>query len=516
MAADFQEEILVSFIFNACHTSFSYNYGTPCEQALLEALTLADDNKAIRARVRRGDLLIPRSVESKVDRIVHTPLKKDAGNHPSHPKVHHRHNTRALATTVGDLIDSFNSQWHTLDLTDLAHRIFRTSLYCLSMYPLKAADAALIDSQLQSYDPYIGAVQVDHNSPLHRQIFAGLLDCVYVDRDVLYRSRWDTDEGVYDFGETPERFFKVQELTYFDFLSAAPNFPKFQALSNRAAQSIHRLNAATKPSHFDRIASRILREIQSGSMLHPIDFKVIPPEEEQLKIPVEKLLNYALNTKHEVGQHKAKLFADKLGIVADNWRFLAYQLKLGSNGGEIENLQVNEHGVKYSVNVQVVGLNEKVCTVKTAWIVRHGFPAQLTTTYPADKSKQKADTVVPPPWISPFLKGEDRWRELHVRAVHAAETAVASCVPTPMFIEGSEVVLDGYCGGAYIKLDGRSSFARWLISQNLGMRVSGSGVRYYANVNTQSMDKAYAYAEAYNRVLWLNGLDNTFAMMYID
>ncbi|MCP6612459.1 hypothetical protein NL511_29805, partial [Klebsiella pneumoniae] len=80
-------------------------------------------------------------------------------------------------------------------------------------------------------------------------------------------------------------------------------------------------------NHSERIAKELLSTFTSESeTLFKIEFATQASDDDYLKVPVEKLLNYALNMEHEKGKHKAFLFCQHLGIDSSQWRYLAYQL----------------------------------------------------------------------------------------------------------------------------------------------------------------------------------------------
>jgi len=49
-------------------------------------------------------------------------------------------------------------------------------------------------------------------------------------------------------------------------------------------------------------------------------------------VPREKVEGYLLNPQHEVGRHKARMFAAALGIHQDDWAYLRDQLQAGIIG----------------------------------------------------------------------------------------------------------------------------------------------------------------------------------------
>ncbi len=423
---------------------------------------------------------------------------------------------RALKTIVGDFADSVKHAWHTVDLLELPRRLGSTNVFCLTAYPMPLSVVQNIDTVLKFFSPYIGAIDVDAGNPLHLSLFSQLPDCAYFDRGTLFRSRWATDEGVYEFGTNPENFFSVSDLSYIDFRRTAPSLPKLNSLSKRGKTSYERMVDVTKPSHFEEVAQKILVLSRDAAQEIEIDFEIRSASEEQMVVPVGKLLGYSLNVNHEKGKHKARLFSDLLSIQDSHWRYLAYQLVDGLKTVELEDIRITSYGVQYSARIQVVGLNGSVHTVQTGWIIRKGESAQLTTAYPAEKSRQLRGPATPPPYVDQRLRGANRWRAIYNAASQAGRDAASICTPTPMKIEGFQVELEGLCGGAYVHLDGRIAFSKWLISENYARRGYPSGVCVYAEIDSQSAERAQAYANAFARVIWLNGIDSGRVSSYLS
>lgn len=59
-----------------------------------------------------------------------------------------------------------------------------------------------------------------------------------------------------------------------------------------------------------------------ASMTEPVRL----PRAREATIPTAKLVSYALDPSHERGQHKARVFASALGIIARDWRYLHDQI----------------------------------------------------------------------------------------------------------------------------------------------------------------------------------------------
>jgi len=77
-----------------------------------------------------------------------------------------------------------------------------------------------------------------------------------------------------------------------------------------------------------------------------------------------------------------------------------------------------------------------------------------------------------------------------------------------MKVVGYDVIMEGACGYAHIRIpDARKGFARWAVRSGRGSNHYRSGAEIYASVDSQSFDRAVAYAEAFAAVLHLNGIE---------
>lgn len=489
------------------------NYAYPCEQALLDALALGGQSITYPIRVLRGDLM-PHEVASRIKQV-QIPVRDTTKRSYSHSHTTHV-GKRAFATVVGDLSDSFQDGLATVNLVELPGLLGRTNIFCLALSPMNPSGIKVIDTRLKSFRPYLGAVALDAGNPLHVKLFSDhLMDCVWIAEGVIYVSRWSTEEGVYEFGINPSTSFKVIELPYLKFQRSAPPRPKVTALSSRGITTADRLQAATAPTHFEQVAERLSLEAIQHSPKFSVDLKIVLPAEEQMTVPISKLIDYALSDEHPVGRHKAKLFSDLMAISKSEWRFLAYQIRNGLEQARLEKVEATQYGVQYRAQMELIGINGRVMTIETRWIIRANEPAQLSTAFVASKDQQRNAVVAPPPWVSFDETGSDRWNAIYDLASKAGEEAARRCTPTPMQIEGFPVEMEGGCGCSYVRLDGRTAFGRWLRKSGYASRTYGPGITVRANVNSQSMERAKAYSEAFVRVLWLNGIDDAKVESYL-
>jgi hypothetical protein len=102
-------------------------------------------------------------------------------------------------------------------------------------------------------------------------------------------------------------------------------------------------------------------------------------------VPREKLEGYLLNPRHEVGRHKARVFAAALGIGQRDWQYLRDQLLAGVIDAPVSSVRESAWGQLYEVEIQVEGLNGRVRPLTTAWLVAGADePPTLVTAYVGD------------------------------------------------------------------------------------------------------------------------------------
>jgi len=133
---------------------------------------------------------------------------------------------------------------------------------------------------------------------------------------------------------------------------------------------------------------------------------------------------------------------------------------------------------------------------------------------------QRADKVAAPAKAPKMTKTESR--ALYRKAQEAGAAAASECRPTPMVVEQhanmmddsspvekSWVVAGGVCGFAWVRIrPASSSFARWVIAQELGRTDSyAGGVIISARVGGQSLEIQEAWARAFARVLCEAGVE---------
>lgn len=89
----------------------------------------------------------------------------------------------------------------------------------------------------------------------------------------------------------------------------------------------------------------------------------------EIHIDVRKFTEYALNSEHPYGAHKAKVFESRLGYTKSNFELLQAQIESQAlHCDAIENKK-DKHGQRYTVDIVVRGAQGQQAVVRTGWLV---------------------------------------------------------------------------------------------------------------------------------------------------
>ena len=109
------------------------------------------------------------------------------------------------------------------------------------------------------------------------------------------------------------------------------------------------------------------------------------PGADRAVVPREKLEGYLLDPDHEIGRHKARVFAAALGIHRGDWEYLRDRLKAGIVAAPVTSVRDTPWGRLYEAVVRVVGLNGQTRRVMTVWLVPPAEePPRFVTGYVVD------------------------------------------------------------------------------------------------------------------------------------
>ena len=106
------------------------------------------------------------------------------------------------------------------------------------------------------------------------------------------------------------------------------------------------------------------------------------PQADRAVVPREKLEGYLLNLGHEVGRHKARVFAAALGIHRGDWEYLRDRITEGIVAAPVSAGRETPWGRLYEAVIPVEGLNGETRRVMTVWLVAStGEPPRFVTGY---------------------------------------------------------------------------------------------------------------------------------------
>lgn len=110
------------------------------------------------------------------------------------------------------------------------------------------------------------------------------------------------------------------------------------------------------------------------------------PRADRAVVAREKLEGYLLNPQHEVGRHKARVFASALGIQQRDWQYLRDHLQSAVVDAPVGGVRETAWGSLYEIVAAVDGLNGQTRRIMTVWLVTGEEPPHLVTAYVADES----------------------------------------------------------------------------------------------------------------------------------
>ena len=113
--------------------------------------------------------------------------------------------------------------------------------------------------------------------------------------------------------------------------------------------------------------------------------KVKLPNGNRAIVDINKLRDYCLNTNHDEGKHKARVFASALGLRAVDAEWMRDQLLKAAAREDACPISSTRFGTLYMLDFELK-TEAGSATVRSGWIIRHheDFP-RLTTCYVKQK-----------------------------------------------------------------------------------------------------------------------------------
>jgi hypothetical protein len=106
------------------------------------------------------------------------------------------------------------------------------------------------------------------------------------------------------------------------------------------------------------------------------------PHAERAVVDIQKLRDYCLNSLHNEGQHKARLFASALGITDKDAEDLRTLLLQAVKSADAKLGRRDVYGQRYTIDF-LLTWHDKQAMVRSGWIIEHtSNTPRLTTCYP--------------------------------------------------------------------------------------------------------------------------------------
>jgi len=478
---------------------------------LLASISASDSEGIVTAELRGG---LPQ-LSDFAARI--TAVSRDL-NRSSHTQSHDMNLYRLL---LWDMADSLSVGNTAPNYRAIMKVLGARREECLALSDLNPEIRTSCDLKLRQTPGYLGCCPIDLGNPIQRRaFFDGLMHLALIDEGAVIQER--SIEGDEDWELKGARQFKPNGLKWTDHRFGTipkrfrlPNLPT----SERGMLSIDRFNRKLTVSVEGRIFEALRNASWTDKKGEAFSFSAAEPGRDILEalLPDGKFTHYLFNRDHKDGGPKAKFLMDELGFEAEDWRYLAAQLYdalLLSQPRDVELRKWDKgYGARFNVYVEVTSRTGKSGVLRTGWMLTPGEVPSLSTAVP-----DHAEDVVKPPLpavLKPEKAGDEWWTKLFILADEHGRKAHDAVLPTPMVLSGFEVIEEGECGSACVVVsDARKGFARWLIKTGRGDRFYRGGASVYCNSQSQSVERAEAYALAFARVLALNGVPSQVETYY--
>jgi len=491
-----------SFLFNSSHPSAPSWYGGRFDPAFLLALKASDPQSQTQSWLLRGDLLLH-----------HLGARVTAVEQDERGSFHTMgYDRNVVKTAIFDFTQWVQIPPSRFDAEKLQHALLQLHVaHCLTATCLHVDIARAIDLQLQSDPLYLGMAAVDLGNPVMTTLLMEYLirDTGVAGGQVWFEADYDGDvhtlfEGAEEFSPNGSGILQSGEL----FAEFGP-FPDAE-LSPEGSSAVYRHEQKSRLTLQERVLAHLARD-GGGEGSGPFRFDALEAKGLfEASVPPPKLTHYALNPDHPEGAGKAKFFNEVLGIGPEDWRYLMAQIQEGVRSADLTDFRIkrwgNGKGASFNAVLSIIGRNGRAASVFTNWIMEPEQTPRLSTIRPVEQGDQEPVPVEPP--LAPVhFTGDQKWQAIYDLANMLGMAAHDSAVPTPMFVEGYGGYSAGECGFAFVHVpDARRDFARWLLKTGRAYKGYPTGVTISCPRGGQSVDRAYAYATAFARVLEYNSL----------
>ena len=416
---------------------------------------------------------------------------------------------------VWEWLDSLSEGWSSID-REKGEEIFRRHTYeCVALSALTDDIRDSVDTALQALPGYVGGFAIDSGNPVHRGgFFDSLIPAAAISGGAVIQDR--TIEGDEWPGLDGAEKFKPGGLVWQNYGWIASEGPKGLPkvdLSPRGADAAAGVARKYAPSVEQRVIEEIERAMFLNNERKTYEFGAVgqPTDILQALMPEGKFTHYLFNREHKNGASKAAFIIEELGIDPEDWRYLAAQFYFGLTAAQPSALAFNEwedgYGVRFDVVMRVRSRAGNTAVLNTGWNLNPGALPSLSTAHPGDRN---ADAVEPGdvPILPPGKRSDADWEQLWTWANQSGMRAADATVPTPMYLVDYEPIAEGEIGTALVRVaDARRGLARWLSRHGPGESDGYGGTVVFSPVQSQSHDRAAAWARTVTLTLRLNGIE---------
>ncbi|TWD55363.1 hypothetical protein FB480_102173 [Agrobacterium vitis] len=470
---------------------------------LLDSISASDPEGTVSTELRGG-------LQQLSDLASHVTAVSRGLNKSSHTQSHDMNLYRLLLWDISHSLSVGNTAPNYRTIMNV---LGKGREECLALSDLNQEVRNSCDLMLRQTPGYLGCCPIDLGNPIQRRaFFDGLMHLALIEAGTVIQER--SIEGDEDCELSGARQFKPNGLTWtncrFGTLPKRFRLPTVP-ISERGSLSLDRFNRKSRVSIEGRVFEALRDASWTDNTGQVFSFSAAEPGRDILEaiLPDGKFTKYLFNRDHKDGGPKARFLMDVLGFEAEDWRYLAaqvYDALLLSQPKDVELKKWDKgYGARFNVYVEVTSRTGKSGVLRTGWMLTPGEIPCLSTAVP-----DHGDDVIKPPLpavLKPEKASDKWWEKLFLLADENGRKAHDAVLPTPMVLVGFEVIEEGECGSAYVVVnDARKGFARWLIKTGRGDRFYRGGASVHCRSQSQSVERAQAYALAFARVLALNGV----------
>lgn len=500
---------MTAFLFDEGHSEMDTIFGPQCASFIIKGIE--ENHEFPTMRIFQGSLLHDRYCYKTTEIVLRSSEENGSLISSNSSSQHLKPDMDHFRTVICDLAETTSKSGSSMTENEIRSALAHKNIWVVVAQGLPENCLVRIVKLLSSFRPFLGWIKVDRSNEIHLDLFEkSLLGNIIIDKNGIYKStEWEDETGnkesevdlLKEYGSKYEPII----LNHAQFSQIAPKLFTENIPSERSLLSVQRV-AGEAPGHRAKVGKALLHEYDAVGGFRR--FSTSRPEDGiEFNVPDAKLTEYVLNLDHPKGGPKARFFRDVLGIVKDDWRYLADQICQAAAKSEFYRLEVTGHGVMHGAQILITGRNKRQAVIETGWKLGEVGPAQLVTAYAGDQSKMGG--------LEPFLgrvpemscPTPDRWRKIHEMAHSCGMQRGEKKVPNPMILEKWGTIWEGICGFGWVSLpDARTPFARWALKEGIGY-ATRPGVHISSKLQSQSVERNFSYAIGYAEVLRANGIE---------